>query len=103
MLKDWQNGLRATPVESYPTKKMSSEAAASSNAVINIPASDWFDLAKWSKEHGFLDGWERSLAFSLGKLAARGAQPSAKQAVQGARIAERAKELGFLFGDMKSG
>lgn len=101
--KNWQNGLRATPVESYPTGKMSSEAAASSNAVISIPASDWFELARWSKEHGFLEGWERSLAFSLGRLAARGAQPSAKQAVQGARIAERAKELGFLFGDMKSG
>lgn len=84
-------------------RKLSPEAAASSNAVINIPASDWFELAKWSKEHGFLEGWERSLAFSLGRLAARGAQPSPKQAVQGARIAERAKELGFLFGDMKSG
>lgn len=94
----WQDGLRATPVESYPTGKLSPEAAASSNAVINISASDWFELAKWSKEHGFLEGWERSLAFSLGKLAARAAQPSPKQAVQGARIAERAKELGFLFG-----
>lgn len=99
----WQDGLRATPVESYPTGKLSPEAAASSDAVIIISASDWFELAKWSKEHGFLEGWERSLAFSLGKLAARGAQPSPKQAVQGARIAERAKELGFLFGDMKSG
>jgi type IV secretion system protein TrbL len=101
--KDWQDGLRTTPVESYPAGRQSPEAATSLSAVINIPASDWFNLAKWSKEHGFLEGWERSLAFSLGRLAARGAQPSAKQAVQGARIAERARELGFLFGDVKSG
>jgi len=99
----WQDGLQATPVASYPTGKLSPDVAASSNAVVNISANDWFELAKWSKEHGFLEGWERSLAFSLGKLAARGAKPSPKQAVQGARIAERAKELGFLFGDMNSG
>jgi hypothetical protein len=71
--------------------------------VADIAANDWFALAKWSKERGFLEGWERGLAFSLGKLAARSAQPSAKQAVQGARIAERAKELGFLFGEVESG
>lgn len=99
----WRENLLATPVESYPARKPSAEVAASSSTVVNIAADDWFALAKWSKEHGFLEGWERSLAFSLGKLAARGTPPSAKQAVQGARIAGRAKELGFLFGDAESG
>jgi hypothetical protein len=97
----WQGSLLATPVVAYPARKPSAEATAFSNVVVDIAANDWFALAKWSKEHGFLEGWERSLAFSLGRLAARGAQPSPKQAVQGARIAERAKELGFAFGAAK--
>jgi G:T-mismatch repair DNA endonuclease (very short patch repair protein) len=36
--------LLTTPAESYPTKKLSAEAAASSNAVINILANDWFEI-----------------------------------------------------------
>jgi hypothetical protein len=97
----WRERLLAKHVESYPAKRPSAELAASSSAVVSVSANDWFSLAKWSKERGFLEGWERSLAFSLGKLAARGALPTAKQAVQGARIADRAKELGFAFEDAK--
>lgn len=97
--KDWRLNSVDVPIASYPSKKPSADVAAASNVVATITAGDWFALAKWSKEHGFLKGWERSLSFGLGKLAARGARPSAKQAVQGARIAERAKELGFAFGE----
>jgi hypothetical protein len=44
-----------------------------------------------------LEGWERGLVFSLGKLATSGAKASEKQALQGARIIARAQELGFSF------
>ncbi len=90
------------PADPYPARKPGAEAAAFSDEVSKISASDWFALARWSKEHGFLEGWERSLAFSLGRLAARGVEPSPKQAAQGARIAGRARELGFDFGEVAS-
>lgn len=101
--RDWERALGMTEIGSYPAEKPRSEAVEASSIVIGVPADEWFDLARWSKERGFLERWERNLAFSLGKLAARGVPPSAKQAVQGARIAQRAKELGFLFGDMPRG
>ncbi len=93
----WKKHATAEPVSSYPAKKPSPEAEAARSNVKTVSASDWFALAKWSKEHGFLEGWERSLSFSLGRLLARGAEPSDKQAIQGARILTRARELGFQF------
>lgn len=95
--KDLLDLLNAGSVQPYPEKKPSAAAEAARSTLGTISASNWFALAKWSKDRGFLEPWERSLSFSLGKLAARGAKPSDKQAVQGARIAERARELGFLF------
>lgn len=60
-----------------------------------VAADGWFALSKWAKETGNLQGWQRSLAFSLGKVAARSAEPSIKQARQGAKILEEATALGF--------
>jgi hypothetical protein len=48
-----------------------------------IPAEIWFAAAKWAKANQALTGWQRSLAFSLGKLTTRGVQPSEKQATHG--------------------
>ncbi len=39
--------------------------------------------------------WQRGLAFSLGRLAGREAEPSAKQAKQGVLILDEALALGF--------
>jgi len=91
---EWKQ-LKIQPVVAYPPKKISPEAEAARKAVMEVPADHWFQLAKWAKERGFLEGWERSLAFSMGKLAARNTPPSDKQVVQGARILSRALELGF--------
>ena len=88
--------MKEGPVVTYPPKKINPETLAAKQEVTLASAEDWFALAKWAKERGLLEGWERSLAFSLGKLAARGADPSDKQAVQGARIMKRARELGFV-------
>jgi hypothetical protein len=87
------------PVASYPERRPSADAASAREAIAHVPANSWFALAKWSKERGFLEGWERSLSFSLGKLAARGADPSDKQAIQAARIFKRATELGFTIAE----
>lgn len=92
----WIEGLMSGPAVVYPPRTPRPEVQSAREAVSQVPAEYWFSLAKWSKERGFLKPWERSLAFSLGRLAGRGREPSDKQAVQGARIISRAQELGFL-------
>ncbi len=92
---EWSKGIKDGPVGTYPPKKSTPESEAAREAVAHVSAADWFGLAKWAKDRGFLEGWERSIAFSLGRLAAQSKAPSDKQVVQGARILTRAKELGF--------
>jgi hypothetical protein len=63
--------------------------------VAAVPAETWLELSHWAKETGNLQGWQRGLAFGLGKLAQQGRSPSRKQAVQGTKILEEARRLGF--------
>lgn len=92
---EWTKGMKDGAAIVYPPKKSSAESEAARKAVAHVSAVHWFSLSKWAKDRGFLEGWERSLVFSLGKLTAQGRAPSDKQVVQGARILARAQELGF--------
>lgn len=82
-------------------KQQSEEASATNEDQQNIKivnslsADSWFALAKWAKETGNLKPWQRSLAFSLGKIVAGESDPSLKQARQGAIIVNEALSLGF--------
>lgn len=60
-----------------------------------IPADVWFRLANWAKETKNLMPWQRSLAFSMGKVISGKRDPSRKQAEQGMKIYEEATRLGF--------
>ncbi len=60
-----------------------------------IGGDGWFALSRWAKETDNLQPWERSLAFSLGKLVRQGRVPSRKQATQATRILSEAERLGF--------
>lgn len=60
-----------------------------------IPAEVWFRIANWAKETKNLMPWQRSLAFSMGKVISGNRDPSRKQAVQGIKIVEEATRLGF--------
>jgi hypothetical protein len=60
-----------------------------------VQSETWFALANWAKETSNLQPWQRSLAFSLGRLARQEREPSRKQAVQGKRILEESDRLGF--------
>jgi hypothetical protein len=60
-----------------------------------VEAETWFQLANWAKETLNLQPWQRSLAFSLGKRATQGVQPTVKQATQGLRMLDEARRLGF--------
>ena len=63
--------------------------------VMEIAPEKWFGIAKWAKETDNLQVWQRSIAFSIGKLLARGRPPSRKQAIQGVKILKEAKRFGF--------
>ncbi len=63
--------------------------------VTAVPAEIWFQISKWSKETDNLQPWQRSLAFSLGKLASRSGNVSIKQAKHGVAILNEVQRLGF--------
>lgn len=77
--------------EEQPT----AEEAALIARVAGVTAETWFALSAWAKDAQALASWQRSLAYSLGKLASYRRSPSRKQAVQGDRILSEAKRLGF--------
>lgn len=62
--------------------------------VARIPPEVWFRISKWAKETDNLQGWQRGIAYSMGRLLAHGRKPSRKQAVQAKKILENAERLG---------
>ena len=69
---------------------------ADADVVKSLTPEAWFALSKWAKETGNLLPWQRSLAFSLGKILSNGVEASLKQNHQGAIIAKSATDLGFM-------
>ena len=61
----------------------------------SIPSDIWFGIAKWAKRTDSLMPWQRSISFSLGRLAGQGKAPSRKQAAQGRILHDEAVRLGF--------
>lgn len=84
--------------ERQPTQDMGApdpaEQAVIEQAAV-VKAEVWFGLSAWAKETGNLAPWQRSLAYSLGKLGSSDRKPSFKQAKQGLIALENARELGF--------
>lgn len=63
--------------------------------VAKVPPEVWFKISRWARETHNLQGWQRSIAYSIGRLLANGREPSRRQAVQAAKILEEAERLGF--------
>ena len=73
-----------------------SPQAEADTALVESPGSDWwFALAHWAAETDNLQGWERKLAFSIGRILAAHRRLSPKQAHQGARVLGEASDAGF--------
>ena len=64
-------------------------------AAMDVTSEVWFGISHWAKETQNLLPWQRALAFSLGKIAARQGEPSVKQAKRGLEILDEAQNLGF--------
>jgi hypothetical protein len=92
---EWRADLGQQTNVHYRSRRPSAEAQVAREAIASVPAEYWFSLSKWAKERGLLEGWERSLSYSMGRLVSRGMPASDKQAIQAARIIQRAQELGF--------
>lgn len=60
-----------------------------------IPAETWLQVSRWAKETANLQGWQRGLAYSLGRLLQQGRSPSRKQAARGLELLKEARRLGF--------
>ncbi|GGK90143.1 hypothetical protein GCM10007382_07730 [Salinibacterium xinjiangense] len=89
----------------------SRSATAASQPETSLPASDdeiagralilslgpeaWIGIAAWAKQTGNLQSWQRGLAFSIGSYLTQDRALSAKQVVQGVKIAVEVERLGF--------
>lgn len=87
--------------ESYPSGRvpdalpLNEEEQGELQAVESKGAEWWFGMSRWAAKTGSLLSWERSLAFSLGRVLRSGRHPSQKQAHQGARILREAVDAGY--------
>ena len=86
---------RYTPVTPLTPAIHDAETVKEINHTMEISAETWFKISNWAKETDNLAPWQRSLAFSLGKLASRQKPPTPKQAAQGVKIFDEAQRLGF--------
>lgn len=76
-------------------ESLGDDEAADLLKVMNVSGATWFEVSKWSKDVGVLQGWQRSIAFSVGKLLTAGKEPSRKQLAQAAKIIDEARRRGF--------
>jgi hypothetical protein len=88
--------LASDGVQRTEAPRPKADASAADFAEIrSVNANTWFALSKWAKETGNLQPWQRSLSFSLGRLASGGMEPSLKQLQQGMKVFNEAVRLGF--------
>jgi len=81
-----------------PAQKLGANSSLKVNfaEVMSVTAETWFSISQWAKDTKNLQAWQRSLAYSMGKLAANGKAPSEKQLVQAQKILDEANRLGFV-------
>jgi hypothetical protein len=71
------------------------EEQAVIDAICTIDAEVWLSISSWAKQTASLLPWQRSLAYSVGKLRGGGRVPSVKQAKQGGILLVEAARVGF--------
>ncbi|WP_439519608.1 AIPR family protein [Hydrogenophaga sp.] len=93
-------GLKSLVDESLLSEAIGIDAPTSEEEVEiiwarSVSAEVWFEISAWAKRTDSLASWQRSIAFSLGKLSGQGRAPSRKQATQGRRLYDEAVRQGF--------
>jgi hypothetical protein len=89
---------RVVVAASQPTIDLAADDAdiAARDRVEEYGSQAWFQLSSWAKETGNLQGWQRGIAFSIGRVIAAGRPPTAKQVTQAIKILDEAARLGFV-------
>jgi AIPR protein len=64
-------------------------------SVSSVPAAIWLELSHWARQTGFLQSWQRGIAYTIGSYLKQGRAVSRKQAAQGIEILRLAKDGGF--------
>lgn len=77
------------------TSELTAEEEATVSQAAQVSPETWFAVSGWAKETGNLAPWQRSIAYSLGRLANQQKRPSVKQATQGLKLLTQAERLGF--------
>ncbi|MBO9621663.1 MAG: AIPR family protein [Sphingomonas sp.] len=90
-----RDGARAAEGAHVFEEQVSAAESEQVARVAAVASQTWFDIAAWAKDTQSLQPWQRSISFTLGKQASIGKPPTRKQAVQGERILEEARSLGF--------
>jgi hypothetical protein len=95
-LDEWQpyslfsNAVSTTPPATGPLLE----------SVVSIPSDVWFAVSAWARERRALQSWQRSLAYSVGKLVGMRKTPSLKQAAQGRKLMLKAIDDGYVHTDL---
>ena len=76
-------------------EQMTDEEIELISRISEVSADTWFALSAWAKDTQSLQPWQRSLSYSLGKLAQNDKRPSRKQALHGDGLITEARTLGF--------
>lgn len=74
---------------------LSMSELATITEVTDIPSRIWYEVAIWANKTGNLTYIQRNIAMSISTIVASNKKPIIKQAVQGLKLLDRARELGF--------
>lgn len=86
----YASGARTQGIE-----EVSHKEADLIDRVALISASTWFSLARWAKETGNFEGWQRGIVYSVGIRISRNRKPTYKQSIYAWEAYRRALDLGF--------
>ena len=90
-----KNAARSVQCETRVEQDHGADGDIGPKLLDKVEANEWFAIAKWAKQHDYLKPYQRSLAFSLGLLAAKGKKATEKQVKYGALLLEEAQRLGY--------
>lgn len=88
-------GSKATAETPDDVGPKSIEEGEAMEVVCAVSGEAWKSLSTWAKQTDNLATWQRSIAFSIGRVLDSDRKPSVKQAVQGQKILAEATRLGF--------
>jgi hypothetical protein len=93
-LEDELVRLRESDTERQPYGDVPQSIAATGSN-IDVPAADWFAVARWAKETQNLKPWQRQIAVSVGRYINNDWTVSDKMATQAVKLMSEARSLGF--------